>query len=324
MNHIIVGDVHMTSSSLLDCDRLLTFVNDVAVKEKARSVLFLGDQYNDHATLDVNCVAMWKTHIRHLLTHCKVTMLVGNHDQVHATKSYPHALIVHPEVSVVDKPQDAPHIANAIAMPYIHEPKQFLEELNKTMRSGVKTLFCHQTFTGAKENSMVFDGVAVDELPSMSVISGHIHTPQQVGDKVEYIGAPRWMTRSDANVKKNIWVYDDVACKLTRSYKTSEVCSVFYHDVDTEKKQAVKPAELRDIDKWYVDIYGSAAYIKQRQAELGGLARIRTIVDTANPVVYISEVEGVEQAMSKYLDTVSAPNGTPVDDLKSEIHRRKT
>jgi hypothetical protein len=338
MINLVVGDVHCTPNELGDGEALLGLVEKVMLEEKVDTVTFMGDQYHNHSIVDVRCLEFWKRWLERL-EHAKdsqlrfIFMLVGNHDQVTPTCGFPHALLAHPRdfVFIVDRPNGFCFGEGLGFLPYFHDPKEFLEKANglKVKRPGLHTLFCHQTISGAKYETgfYVKDAVECDQIPFKWVISGHIHTPQTVGNKVCYVGSPRWRTLSDAGSNRYLWVFEHTpeGTKLKKKIPTDTVCRRIYRFIDTETEPAIisVPEELKALADIRVDVYGSPEFVSKRTIELkaGYGARCRGFPERVR-VSQVSEAEGIEMAFTQFVQKFNSPNKTPRELLLTTVQER--
>jgi len=324
---LLVGDVHATPDELEDCEKLLLLVQESSYKEDY--VIFMGDQYNTHDVVNTRCIEFWRRWFAKLQEYgTKVIALRGNHDQVNPTAPYPHSLLVHPEIMVVDGPMLLP-LPGCAAMPYFASNEEFVVEANKLHKQhpSIHTLFCHQTFQGASYENGFYakDAVELSEVTIPSLISGHIHTPQKIG-KATYVGAPRWRTRSDANIDRFIYHVKSTDEKLEfgTSVPTSTVCRKLWSVHDKPDQPLEVGLYDRNKDKLYVDVFGpTEKYVRDREltikAEFGAVTRgfpIRTKRDA------VSEIDGIEVAFSKFANRFRPPNGTPLSLLNSMLESR--
>lgn len=328
MINLVVGDVHAIPNELGDCEALLGLVEKTVQEEHVNTITFMGDQYHNHSIIDVRCIEFWKRWIDKLSGQANVILIVGNHDQVTPTCSYPHALLCHSGVAVVDKPW--PTALGFACLPYYHNPEEFLEKATELSKDpSFNTLFCHQTITGAKYESGFYakDSVECDKIPFKHVISGHIHTPQIVGNKVLFVGSCRWRILSDAGSNRYLWVFEHTMedTKLKKKIPTDTVCRRIYRYIDTEKEPAIIdiPEEKKALADIRVDVYGSPSFISERAIELKASfgARCRGFPERIK-VSQVSEAEGVALAFDRFSSKFEPPNKTPLDLLKNTIQER--
>jgi len=332
MINLVVGDVHCTPDELEDCERLLSLV--VTTIDKNRdidTITFLGDQFNTHDVLNVRCIELWRRYLELFAGSPnieKIILMVGNHDQVTPTSGYPHSMISFVgmnKVTVVDKPV----VINGNGfMPYYFDHSQFIEAFNAL---NVKTVYCHQTFQGALFENAFYapDGIDLALLNNKKIISGHIHLPQEIG-RVTYVGAPRWRTRSDADIDRKLSLYNGDG-DLINTVNTGIACSVirsFAIRVDSEIT-AAHFEHVKAWDKTLIDIYGpDKAYVDEMQEAVKKLVQGKKVVfrmfadNKKAKLKRVSEKEGIQAAFDKFLNSFAPPKGTSKERLRQMLHER--
>ena len=319
MKYLLVGDVHATANDLDDCRALMDLVVETA-KDNEAKIIFLGDLYDTHGIISSEVLKFWHdTFARLAILSIPSVSLVGNHDKVMSGNSGAHSLISHvKDTLVVDKGM----IIDGIAfVPYVHDKEEFVKTCNSLDSD---TLICHQSFEGAQFENGFFDPTGVDQalIKQKKVIAGHIHKPA-ILEKVRYIGSPRWRTKSDANIDKEIVLVDlDDPLATEWQYPTSTVCRKV-HAFEDRKESQPDFTNVKPKDRVYVDIYGDEAYIKTRKEELSQSGyRIRTFKDQSTSVSTIKESDGIGKAFNKWINIFKPKNGTPTDILKKIIQER--
>lgn len=313
---LYVGDPHARPDCLEEVDRLVGFVADVAKRLQVNSIVFLGDQFHTHSVVHLSVLSFWQKAFKRLAPAAdRVFALVGNHDMSGKAGDQDHALMLYDsaDVHVVRSPHVAPW--NALLVPYYANGGELIEVAKAHPSRTV--LVCHQTFDGSKYENGFFakDGVDLNLIPQQAVVSGHIHTPQQVG-KVWYPGSPRWQTISDANTERAIWVVDhneDGTFSKKVPFDTSGVCRPIFSLVDREGEPLDGLPEVEaDL---LVDVYGSQQYVKRRAEELQKLgARVRQFPETTR-ALKVRESEGLPASFKKYIGAHKPKYGTERERL---------
>lgn len=335
MINLVIGDVHVTPNELDDCEALFGLIEETIKEEQPSQITFMGDLYHNHSIVDVRCIEFWKRWLDRLGKigglDKKYFLLVGNHDQVSPTYGYPHALLSHYRDFhiVVDKPV----VGNdgLAYLPYYHDPKEFIVKAQGLAASDPKvhTLFCHQTIIGAKFETgfYVKDAVDIGALPFKHIISGHIHTPQTVGNKVLYVGSPRWRILSDAGANRYLWIFEctEERTELKKKIPTGTVCRRIYRYIDSEKERAIiaVPEALRHLADIRVDVYGSSDYIAKRTIELKAIcgAKCRGFPERTK-LSQVSDIEGIPIAFDRFSSKFESPNKTPLELLRTTVQER--
>ena len=217
-------------------------------------------------------------------------VLVGNHDKKNQGNDDDHEnslsifnLIDSHNLFIIQRPV----VFDCFAfVPYIHDKKRFVEESNTLKAHGAKVLICHSEFDGGQYDNGFYipNGVKPEELNYDLVISGHIHTRSTIG-KVRHPGTPRWMTASDANQEKGLWLVDfdlNTGSILHEEFlDTSHVCTPIYA---YQFKEGDNPPEIPEGSKASVELIGSSEWISKQKANFKGKASISSkITDKTKP-----------------------------------------
>jgi DNA repair exonuclease SbcCD nuclease subunit len=325
MKILLVGDVHSNPDELQDCETLLDLVEVTAFMEQVDAVVFMGDLYNTHDIVNVRCIEFWNRRFRSLKSKVKeVFALVGNHDQVTPTKAFPHSLVAHQDlIKVVDKPGIflGTKLDGVAMIPYTHSPQEFVAAANDV---GGKILLCHQTFQGATYENGFYakDAVETKDIPHPVVFSGHIHSPQKIS-QVQYIGAPRWRTRSDANLDRHLWIVNTSTGKVESKVPT-DGCRRIHVFTDTPEAPLMVVG-YKSGDRLLVDVYGKdAKTVRDRESYIKTAypgAITRGFPDKAK-VSAVSESEGISVAFKKFSESYNPPLGTSRQTLYQMLESR--
>jgi DNA repair exonuclease SbcCD nuclease subunit len=315
---LLIGDMHVVAEELPECERVGEFIAKTAEQEKPDAIVFLGDQYNNHATVHVRVQEFWLNLFERLTPPAGWTgptriAIKGNHDLDPTHGVTAHALQAHrDQVVVVEAPR---LIGDILYLPYTHDSEQFYHWVGQAPQaSGV---ICHQTFNGSQYENGFYakDGLDLERVPQKWIISGHIHAPQIIG-KLWYPGAPRWRSASDANTVRGIYLvdfdypgYTGPAPFVIKRLDTGPFCREIFHAEVTAEKTHL-PYEYREKDLWIVDLKGSPEFIAEKLPELKALgARVRTH-PTSAAAISIRESEGIGKSFAKHLDGFSPKFGT--------------
>jgi DNA repair exonuclease SbcCD nuclease subunit len=257
----------------------------------------------------------WLRLFEELSSISPVIALRGNHDMVgNGVESAADAMQVHDNRVVVVRTY-LRHGDVAFA--------GFGQDLTVAGLSGLRYLFCHHTFDGARYENGFYakDGIDPASIDAQYVVSGHIHTPSTLStnvSQINYIGAPRWLTAADANVSRSI-VLIDTETNTEGHFSTNPVCSriLSYRD-SPEDSLILGSLDVESKDRVVVDIHGPLAYVEERTKLLkaigSGTIRVRTFPTTESRRA-ISESEGVGVSWRKYCDIYEPRYGTPKETL---------
>lgn len=213
MKILAVGDPHVEESNFDDSVRLFNFVTETAHKEKVDQIHFLGDMYHDHGISKAVVQELIHQQLAQLRQLAPVFLTNGNHD---STSDMQHSCItVHSSldnVTAVLKPTMATAFLGVL--PYYKHSADFLAAVDslKDSNPDLKVVFCHQDWQGAEYENGFFapGGTNPKEIEARGLLaySGHIHKGSKLGQAVRLIGAPRWLTKSDADQSRGIWILD--------------------------------------------------------------------------------------------------------------------
>lgn len=332
--YLLVGDPHVVVDELADCQRLADYVLAILdeVDDPAVEVVFLGDLYNNHAVVRVEVIAFWNRFFRRLEERGTFAhALVGNHDRPQSgVQGNVHSLMANlgnEGLRVVSEPE----VFGGIGwIPYMPTPEAWVKAFRDLGSPGV--VLCHQTFAGSRYENGFFapDGVSTEVLCSTKVISGHIHSPQNVGN-VWYPGAPRWRSISDANTDRHLhliemtpldgWKTTYSGYESLRSFPTDKVCTPIRLKTITSKSEL---EGLRNEPGLRVTVQGDESYVREAEAVLKshGIKFRSQVTGTDHSKGQIRESDGIQVAFDRHLEAFKAPNGTSIEILKQLVATR--
>lgn len=283
MKILRVGDPHVKFNNLEDCEKLLHYVEDLIRRLKPDRVEILGDLFHTHYVIRLEVLAFWDAWLQVLSDQVELVVLEGNHDQYGDTDAKFGTIRIFKHIKDAQncplRIVDAPCQLGIFGyMPHTSNKKKFVEDANYMESLGVKVLVCHQTFKGNTYETgfPAPDGIELSEIKIPLVISGHIHTHQEI-DKLINPGTPKWDTVSDANMEKGIWYYehDDITGAITKKefYSSSAVISPLISLAWREgEPQPVFPENA----KATIELVGRSEWINQQKAKLKGTVNIRS------------------------------------------------
>lgn len=277
-----VGDPHIKLNNISDSTRLIQFIYDIAKEQIVDSIEFLGDLFHNHAVKRVEIETFWMTSFHKLNElNIPILVLIGNHDQIGSKeKEAWNSLNVFSNkwdnVEIINSPRI---VKNVAYIPYMRDNERLVEEARRLYQQGAtKILVAHQTFTGASYDNGFYaeDGVEPELICQDSIVSGHIHTSQQIG-KCFYPGTPKWDTMSDANVEKGIWIFnheDDSTIIDKQFISTKDVVSPIYKIVIIEGDEL---PVLVENARNYVELHGKTSWIKKVKKQYKDKASIKIV-----------------------------------------------
>ena len=278
MKILFVGDPHIQPSNLEESERLLEFVLDTAKKENVEKLIFAGDLFHTHAVVRMEVMSFWQRWLNKIEAEKIPTFLiVGNHDQIGDKQREDKMSALDPfsngftYINVISKPK---HFFDLGFLPYTSDHSKFIAWAEQMSQSGVKRLFCHQTFDGSKYDNGFYapDGIDVKKMPVFEeVVSGHIHTEQKVGSSIFYPGTPKWDTMSDANEEKGIWISE--ASGSWRKISTASVCKKITK-ITLQETTHSGDVEIKENERTVIELVGSSSWISSMSKKLKGKASI--------------------------------------------------
>ena len=286
MKQLILGDPHVMVTNLEESERLLRFVLEQARTNKVDRLVIMGDLFHTHANVRVEVLEFWDRWLDILDSLNETIVLVGNHDQIGNYSSKSHALSVlnnkHEFVRIVSSPVSFGVFG---FIPYIHDKTEFAKEANRLTAAGAKTLFVHQDLDGAQYENGFYapDGVKQEDLNCDLIIGGHIHKRSRFG-KVILPGTARWLTSSDKNEPKGLWLaeFDSEGKILKEEFlDTSHVCTPIYA---YQFKEGDNDPVIPEGSRASVELVGSSIWVSQMKAKFKGIASVSSkITDKAKP-----------------------------------------
>jgi|ERR1700677_5019 len=287
MRILRVGDPHIKPSNVEEAEDLFHFINDQILELKPHRVELMGDLFHTHGIVRLEVLEFWYGWLDVLTAHEDIEfyVLVGNHDKGSTEEHAFSALTVfnHPKRAKNLKICELPRVDGPFAyVSYYHDHNKFIEIANHCASQGAKVLVCHQTFDGSYYENGFYapDGIDASKINFDLIISGHIHTTQDIqkdGKRIIYPGTPKWDTSSDANEEKGIWLFehDDTTGALIsqKLITTQHVVTKIVHLVWKEgEPQLAVPGGC----KVSIELIGSAAWVEKESAALKGVYPLRT------------------------------------------------
>lgn len=284
MKTIYLGDPHVQIANLDESDALMSFIVDMIIKHKPDLIVILGDLFHNFSIVRTEILDFWRQWLDTLSESQQLVVLVGNHDLANSgnDKYKSNAL----SVFQLLKKKNLHIVENAQVLgpigfvPYMHDQAEFIRIANGLKEYGAKVLVAHQDWDGGQYENGYFapNGVSPDALDYPLIIGGHIHKRQRFS-KVILPGTARWMTSSDADEPKGLWMveHNDVTGLLLSEefIDTSHVCSPIMRVVYEEgQAEPVIPDKARIT----LSLVGSSAWVSAQKQKFKGKASITSKV----------------------------------------------
>lgn len=227
---IIFSDIHVKSSSIDTCERVLDMVHEAAVKRNA-GIIFLGDFWHVRGALSVDLLTRVMKSLKDWTQ--PVILIPGNHDQVtlggmvHSIEPLSYSFS-RENALLISEPSLC---LGALWLPY-RRNYQYLQrilqdpvvtssnaesQVRQAGSSGSKPLpavsmiFCHADVRGAfmNDGARCDSGLELSDFPGgIPVYSGHFHKPHtmKIGNsRLRYVGSPYQTSLSEAGQAKYLY-----------------------------------------------------------------------------------------------------------------------
>lgn len=285
MKILRIGDPHIKPSNVDECEKLMGFINDVILKNRPDRIEILGDLFHTHGIIRLEVLEFWHGWIDVLLSHeIELYILIGNHDvgstDEHAFSAL-HVLQRDHRTKYL-KICTNPRVDGIYAyVSWYNNPETFIDIANNCAdKYGAKVLVCHQTFDGSQYENGFYapDGIDAGRLHYDLIISGHLHTAQDIeknGKRIVYPGTPKWDTSSDANLNKGVWLYehDDATGKILKS-ELIPTASVIKPIIHIRWNESFPMPEIPENAHVTMELVGSAVWIEAESGNLKGKCAI--------------------------------------------------
>ena len=312
--YLIIGDPHNVPSEKLEVESLIHYACEVARENSVQTIIITGDLHDTHSL--VNLEVVWSYYDAfNDNPDIKFVIYPGNHDIVLRDRTK-HTLLPYKALTNVRVVESLAHFEDFDIIPYCSE-KELLEMVQNAKSS---TLLCHHTFQGAKYENGFYDpeGIDLSKMPYEKIISGHIHLSQTVG-QCFYVGAPRWMSISDANENKSVWLWDGQAD--FKAIDTSSVCKKMIR-LSVDEKTNLEDIVIKSNTSLILDIVGTPLFVESMSEKFKGKARVIPNI-VSNKDFVVKESVGIENALKHYvLNDYSPEFGVEKSALLLEIQNR--
>tara|TARA_B100000073_G_C23729377_1_gene570312 strand:+ start:1705 stop:2718 length:1014 start_codon:yes stop_codon:yes gene_type:complete len=239
MKVIAIGDPHFKTSNILDVEKFIDRIQELASNEQPDIIVILGDLLHEHERLHTTPLNKAYEFVRKMSEISKTYVIVGNHDLINnqqflTQNHWMNAMKDWDNVTVID---DVLVEHNFLFCPYVPNGR-FMDAISKYENwKECQAIFCHQEFKDCKMGAIISEhGDEWDE-SYPPVIAGHIHSNQTIKN-VYYPGSSMQHAfgESDKNVIPLITFNDD-----DRNYELNEI------DLDLPRKHIIYK-EVSDVD----------------------------------------------------------------------------
>ncbi len=316
---LIIGDWHCQYNNLKDSEKLLSFIIEMVEDSNIDSIIFMGDLFNTHAIIDLRVQDFWHRGFKKLSVLCPIYILIGNHDMKGDKETEAHEMnsmmVFNKErknssdllynIHIIDSPSDIEGLA---MMPYYKNHNKFIKDSECLYKQGcTNTLMAHQNFT----IELFGDMIDRSKVPQKNIISGHIHDTKESKDSVFYTDIPMWLTSTDANKDKGMWVLDFDELKSVKGKEFISTANIVTPIVKIVVNEGDEEPTLDPNARNYLEFHGKTAWISKMKKKYKGKASIKakpvdrkmtkldvdkslTLVDYLND--HFQPIDGVERS----------------------------
>lgn len=249
---LITSDWHLSSNprDRYRLDFLYKRLPNLIQTYKVTEVFFCGDlceAKDEHSAYLVNQIVDGITKVHF---HAPVTVLMGNHDFLQQGEPFFRFLRNIPGLRYISKPRLSARGPYAF-LPFTRTPERDWEALDF---KGVKRIFTHATFKGANSGfGHRLDGVPLNLLPDVPIISGDVHVPQKL-ENVTYVGAPYSVDFGDTYVGRVLLLKDERMSQVTVGGTQKRIVRFDYGGMTPCKRGDIVrvevPIKAKDYSKW--------------------------------------------------------------------------
>jgi DNA repair exonuclease SbcCD nuclease subunit len=335
MKILLVGDLHVQQNNIEDTGELFGLVDQILDEDKGIShVCFLGDIFHTHDVVRQEPAFFVRSKISEIAkkfgSRVAWIALAGNHDySTPSASTIDNAvrLVLGDLLTVVDSYSISlnPEFNSLpfFFIPFIGDNERFIKIVEGI--SPDKILICHQTFDGSKyeNNQTAPNGVDQNRVPQKLIISGHIHTKQNLKNnhnEVVYVGTPRALTSNEVNQKKYLTVYDSDLNIFTLHPTDHLVKQFISFEINQGDEQIAIVPTWKAKDDVRIHVNGNQEFyvqVLEANAHLTGQARfIPNIRKELSKTLDLDSGEfTIDEALHKYVHEVIDVS----DDLRKEI-----
>lgn len=194
---LCIGDPHFKLDNMAEIDLFITRIVEIINEKQPDSVVILGDLLHTHERLQTLVLNKAQSFINIVRELKEVYIIVGNHDYINnsqflSTNHWMNSMKYWDNVTIVDTVKYCTMNNKQFTfVPYVPVGrfKEALDTSDNDWKSS-SIIFAHQEFFGCKMGSIIStDGDRwCTDLPQ--IISGHIHSKQQIQSNIYYTGSP--------------------------------------------------------------------------------------------------------------------------------------
>lgn len=316
MKWTIVGDPHVTHSSLDKIDLLFDILEDIG-----NDVVILGDLFDTKEIVRGKCLNLVKRRLKKSKLHFYI--MVGNHDWFNLD-CLEHSLEVLqelPNVTIIDSPFRINMDSRAcLFLPYYDDIKALKRVLKEANEGGTDYIFMHQGIVGFDYgNGHKADGNGHGEMTSealngfLRVISGHFHKFAEDGNLM-FLGTPFSHTHGETNQTKYIGILDSETNEMQLLETPFPRHRTLTLDLSVENPQKQLKKLLNDKDIFRCTLVGTEMQIKAfDQSEFQGVKFNEEATDAEQVSdSSLKETDGNEEKFLKWAKEIKGLDETVI------------
>lgn len=215
---LLISDLHLDDSIQNEYRwNIFKQIEEKMYKEEINSLYILGDitdRKDRHSAILVNKLI---EQIGYLCDKFEnVILLAGNHDYINQDLPF---FAFHSQMFYGKPFKSETNGIKEVFLPHVKNPEEIYGKINI---SEFDIVFTHLDVKGAKmDNGMKsMEGLPVKFFNNVLTISGHIHTPQKIGNNFHYIGSPYSIIYENNKVNHRgiILTYDNGSVSMEDTY----------------------------------------------------------------------------------------------------------
>ena len=265
---ICIGDPHFMVENIPEVEKFIDNIEKLVLEKKPDMVICLGDLLHTHERLHTIPLNKAYDLINRLRKLSKTYVLVGNHDmcnnqQFLTENHWMNGMKEWDNVTIVDQVvYNTINNHTFIFSPYVY-PGRFEEALNTLSSIDWKNstcIFAHQEFYGCKMGAIISTEGDKWSLEYPNVISGHIHSKQNIQKNIYYTGSA--MQHAFGESEQNIIAY--VTFNKDKTYTLEEIDlklprkKIVYKDIEDLEDYKINKSE----DKIKITVSGNYEQFK--------------------------------------------------------------
>lgn len=269
MKIMLIGDPHVEVSKILEMERLFDFIEQQIHTLTPDTMLLLGDLFDTNSVLRQEVIEFYKrrlAQIKRKYPTIKLLSLVGNHDLVGPKNNQYDAVSLCLSDSldlVINTPTTW---SGLLFCPYTPDKEDLVRFSQLSPKDSI--LFCHGTFDTAKNENGFYapDGLDLNRINQDFVISGHIHTEQEIrtNDKFLYYPGTAYPRKSSEVNQDKFIALVDTNTKVIQKISTRPATKRFWQiDIKNGDEDLSLSGQFIEGDSVKVNVHGDETFVNE-------------------------------------------------------------